>query len=365
MHMLTKPQAFYDESHKTTLSYQNTLYLSQVQRKVPTLYDSHTIVKQHDPLSVPDTEETLGLAEESRLKMLAKQNDPSLKDKKVNIAPIDYMALNILFEEIPQAPSELVIKMEIPRELPRISLVKDSFNKIRDHVNNFDNVITVRTKHLICQDVLNVIMHANVHSHNVLPVNNNSLEHDNFASELLKHENDCLMEMLISQDLGHTVVNCLAAMNNYKNMEKMEQARELRPLDSDLDSACKFVTRIQELLVYVSATCPSLKHVSDKLVGVTPINKTREVRSKQFSEASGSKPRNNTKKDRITQTSSSNKKKNKVEDDPMIAKSSLNNMNRVSKPVCNAYVKHSVLNENSKLICANCHECMFDAIHDR
>ncbi|GJS63119.1 hypothetical protein Tco_0020247 [Tanacetum coccineum] len=170
--------------------------------------------------------------------------------------------LNVLSK----APSELVIKKEIPRELPRISLVKDSFNKIRDHVNNFDNVITVRTK---------------------------------------------------------------------------------------------------ELLVYVSATCPSLKHVSDKLVGVTPINKTREVRSKQFSKASGSKPRNNTKKDRITQTSSSNKKKNKVEDDPMIAKSSLNNMNRVSKPVCNAYVKHSVLNANSKLICANCHECMFDAIHDR
>ncbi|GJR22543.1 retrovirus-related pol polyprotein from transposon TNT 1-94 [Tanacetum coccineum] len=75
-----------------------------------------------------------------------------------------------------------------------------------------------------------------------------------------------------------------------------------------------------------------------------------------------SSPRNNTKKDRITQTSSSNKKKNKVEDDPMIAKSSLNNMNRVSKPVCNAYVKHSVLNENSKLICANCYTCKFDAI---
>ncbi|GJX28623.1 retrovirus-related pol polyprotein from transposon TNT 1-94 [Tanacetum coccineum] len=181
---------------------------------------------------------------------------------------------------------------------------------LMDNLSSYD--LNVLSKHLICQDVLNVIMHANIHSHNVLPANNNSLEHDNFASELLKHENDCLMEMLISQDLGHTV----------------------------------------ELLVYVSATCPSLKHVSDKLVGVTPINKTREVRSKQFSEASGSKPRNNTKKDRITQTSSSNKKKNKVEDHPRIAKSSLNNMNRVSKPVCNANVKHSVLNANSKLICA-------------
>ncbi|GJY79838.1 retrovirus-related pol polyprotein from transposon TNT 1-94 [Tanacetum coccineum] len=80
--------------------------------------------------------------------------------------------------------------------------------------------------------------------------------------------------------------------------------------------------------------------------------------------ASGLKPRSNTKKDRITQTSSSNKKKNKVEDQPRIAKSSLNNVNRVSKTVCNENVKHSVLNANSNFICATCHECMFDAIHD-
>ncbi|GKC20123.1 hypothetical protein Tco_1022273, partial [Tanacetum coccineum] len=81
-------------------------------------------------------------------------------------------------------------------------------------------------------------------------------------------------------------------------------------------------------------------------------------------EASGSKPRSNTKKDRISQTSSSNKKTNKVEAQTRIAKSSLNNTNRVSKIVCNANVKHLVFNVNFELICATCHECMFDAIHD-
>ncbi|GKC02716.1 hypothetical protein Tco_0994326 [Tanacetum coccineum] len=81
-------------------------------------------------------------------------------------------------------------------------------------------------------------------------------------------------------------------------------------------------------------------------------------------EASGSKPRSNTKKNRISQTSSSNKKKNKVEDQHRIAKSRLNNLNCISKTVCNENVKHSVLNVNSELICATCHECMFDAIHD-
>ncbi|GKG60631.1 hypothetical protein Tco_0614193, partial [Tanacetum coccineum] len=40
--------------------------------------------------------ETLELAEESRLKMHAKQNDPIMQEKNVNIAPIDYVALNKL-----------------------------------------------------------------------------------------------------------------------------------------------------------------------------------------------------------------------------------------------------------------------------
>ncbi|GKF02079.1 hypothetical protein Tco_0029002, partial [Tanacetum coccineum] len=179
--------------------------------------------------------------------------------------------------------------------------------------------------------------------------------------------------------------------------EIVKQARELRPFDSDLDYACKFVTRIQELLVYVSATCPSSKHVSDKLVAVTPINRTRKVRFAESSdtlkdktqkqekphdkqttnnsvlpstgvscstEASGSQTKSKTKKNRITRTSRSNKKKNKVEDQPRIVKSSLNNVNHVSNTPCNANVKHYVLNANSELICATYNECMFDAIHD-
>ncbi|GJZ73969.1 hypothetical protein Tco_0638115 [Tanacetum coccineum] len=75
----------------------NVVY-KMAQRKVHALYDGHTIVKTHDALSITNTEETLELAEESRLQMLTKQNDPSLKEKKVSIALIDYVALNKLFE---------------------------------------------------------------------------------------------------------------------------------------------------------------------------------------------------------------------------------------------------------------------------
>ncbi|GJS77812.1 hypothetical protein Tco_0727693 [Tanacetum coccineum] len=79
--------------------------------------------------------------------------------------------------------------------------------------------------------------------------------------------------------------------------------------------------------------------------------------------ASGSKPLGTTKKNRTSRPTSSNKK-NKVEDHRRSVKSSFNRKNRVSKPVCNANVMHSVLNVNYELVCSTCNECMFDAIHD-
>ncbi|GJT65333.1 integrase, catalytic region, zinc finger, CCHC-type containing protein [Tanacetum coccineum] len=67
------------------------------------LNDRENYLMHHAQLSVIDTKETLELAEESRLKMHAKQNDPIMQEKKVNIAPIDYVALNKLSEHfVPQ-----------------------------------------------------------------------------------------------------------------------------------------------------------------------------------------------------------------------------------------------------------------------
>ncbi|GJS36160.1 hypothetical protein Tco_0534542 [Tanacetum coccineum] len=65
MHMWTKPQAFYDETYKTALGYQNPFYLRKAQRIKPTLYNGSVLVKPHDVISVFDSEETLILAEDS------------------------------------------------------------------------------------------------------------------------------------------------------------------------------------------------------------------------------------------------------------------------------------------------------------
>ncbi|GKA05241.1 hypothetical protein Tco_0684361 [Tanacetum coccineum] len=60
--------------------------------------------------------------------------------------------------------------------------------------------------------------------------------------------------------------------------EIVESDRALSPLDSNLDSACKYVQRIQEVLVDIRDTCPCLTRPSEKLVAVTPMNKDKKVR---------------------------------------------------------------------------------------
>ncbi|GJT77126.1 gag-pol polyprotein [Tanacetum coccineum] len=61
MHILTKPQVFYDNTHKQSLGYQNPFYLKKAQRIKPKLYDG-IVSKKYDVVSIDDFEETLLLA---------------------------------------------------------------------------------------------------------------------------------------------------------------------------------------------------------------------------------------------------------------------------------------------------------------
>ncbi|GJU45499.1 hypothetical protein Tco_1202765 [Tanacetum coccineum] len=74
VHMLTKPQFFYDNTTKQALGFQNPFYLQKAQQSKPKLYVGDIIV-QTNPIVIPDSEETLTLAEESRSKMLLKHKD--------------------------------------------------------------------------------------------------------------------------------------------------------------------------------------------------------------------------------------------------------------------------------------------------
>nr|GFB30630.1 hypothetical protein [Tanacetum cinerariifolium] len=69
VHMLTKPQFFYDYSTRQALGFQNPCYLKKAQQLEPKLYDGSVIQKTH-AIMIHDSDETLMLEDESRSKML-------------------------------------------------------------------------------------------------------------------------------------------------------------------------------------------------------------------------------------------------------------------------------------------------------
>ncbi|GKC33663.1 hypothetical protein Tco_1046047 [Tanacetum coccineum] len=86
MHMLSpKPDSFYHTEQKMALGYQNSFYLKQAQKKQQSLYNGKVLLEKHDPLIVYDSEETLQLAQESRVTDIA-QKDKKMKQNGQNRA---------------------------------------------------------------------------------------------------------------------------------------------------------------------------------------------------------------------------------------------------------------------------------------
>nr|GEY24393.1 retrovirus-related Pol polyprotein from transposon TNT 1-94 [Tanacetum cinerariifolium] len=169
IHMLTKPQFFYDHSTRQALGFQNSCYLKRAQQLKPKLYDG-SVIEKSDAIVIHDSEETLMLADESRSKMLQKQNEPLTFEKKVNTKPVDYAALNQLSNDfktrfVPQAKlsaeqafwsrysvqseepnlSSSTTIVEVSKELPKVSMMNSSLKKLKFHLASFDMVVKERT----------------------------------------------------------------------------------------------------------------------------------------------------------------------------------------------------------------------------
>ncbi|GKB99379.1 hypothetical protein Tco_0985516 [Tanacetum coccineum] len=139
------------------------------QRIKPTLYDGIVMSDKNVAMPVIDDEETLILEEKSRSKMSEKAKDPEIIDKNISHKPIDYEKLNRLSEDFGKRftlqqemdaeqvfwlrisnptskPSDASpVKIEAPKELPKVSLVNKSLKKLKVHLARFDNVAKIRT----------------------------------------------------------------------------------------------------------------------------------------------------------------------------------------------------------------------------
>ncbi|GJS44519.1 retrovirus-related pol polyprotein from transposon TNT 1-94 [Tanacetum coccineum] len=147
------------------------------QQLKPKLYDGN-VIKNTSAIVIPDFEETLLLAEESRSKMLLKQKDPMMLEKKVNTTPVDYAnSMNSPEPTLSSRPT----KVEVPKELPKVSMINTSLKKLKQDLVGFDVVVKERTtptaiteglwgferkerllEQVINKDIVNIIMNSSV-----------------------------------------------------------------------------------------------------------------------------------------------------------------------------------------------------------
>ncbi|GJY12797.1 retrovirus-related pol polyprotein from transposon TNT 1-94 [Tanacetum coccineum] len=175
--------------------------------------------------------------------------------------------------------------------------------------------------------------------------------------------------------------------------EIVEEARVVKPLRIiHFTYACQYTKLSQELLEYVIGTCPKSFNERDNKAPSTPVTRKKQVTFSDkpgtsssntqkhevhqkvqqtnipvipstgvndSTEASGSKPRSNTKKNRILPAKKENKKE--VEVHLRTNKSVWTKVNRVDSSISS---KRVVINLNSESVCKTCNKCLSSASHE-
>nr|GEU80991.1 hypothetical protein [Tanacetum cinerariifolium] len=355
VHMLTKPQFLYDHTTKQALSFQNPCYLKKAQQLEPKLYDG-SVIQKTNAIVIRDSEKTLMLEDKSRSKMLQKQKDPMMSEKKVNRKPVDYAALSQLSQDfetrfVPQTKlsaaqvfwSQDSKNSEEPNLSTRPTLVESKkepllqlllrahegfehtkacfrdeiipfVKALKDLFNSFDQFLIDELSEV--QNVFNQ-MKQSVEQHRV--------ETKRFQDKMKEflNENERLLEQAIRKD----IVNIVVTVNVNYTYEPVNEYERCVTLETEL----------QKDFIKKEVNLPT--------------------------SASGSQPPGNIKRDRIQKTQS-RAKKNKLEAYLRNVRTSFHNKKSVVNTKDIAFVPNLKLNVNSNLQCATCNGCLFSDNHD-
>nr|GEZ75444.1 hypothetical protein [Tanacetum cinerariifolium] len=332
----------------------------------------HTLFEHLKEKESLEQKETLMLKDESRFKMLQKQNDPIMSEKKVNTKPVDYAALNQLSKDfetrfVPQTKlsaeqafwsrysvqseepslSLSTTIVEVPKELPKVSIVNSRLKKFKFHLASFDVVVKERTTATtITEGTVTKLVAENEHLKQTYKQLYDSIKSSRIRSkeqcdDLIKQVNiksaknsdlnTSLQEKVLvittlketlSKLKGKAVVteaitlhpidpallkidvapsapklrNNRTAHTDYLRhtqeeiatlREIVESERLLNPLNTSLDYACKYTKHIQELLIILQQTCPCSTDLGTKLMAVTPKNNDKKIRLTEHIPSSG------------------------------------------------------------------------------
>nr|GEX36365.1 hypothetical protein [Tanacetum cinerariifolium] len=192
----------------------------------PKLYDG-SVIQKTNAIVIRDSEKTLMLEDESRSKMLQKQKDPMMSEKKVNTKPVDYAALKSTFirfvpqtelsaeqafwsqnsgnSEEPNLSTRTTI-VEVPKELSKVSMVNSSLKKLKFHLSRFDVDLFNSFDQFLIDELTEV---QNVFNQMEQAVEQHCVEKNKFQDNMkdVLKENKRLLEQAISTYIVNIAVN--------------------------------------------------------------------------------------------------------------------------------------------------------------
>nr|GEY03445.1 retrovirus-related Pol polyprotein from transposon TNT 1-94 [Tanacetum cinerariifolium] len=206
------------EVHNQDNVYNNVLY--QDVQETSTSEQSNILNQSETEI----TKETLMLAEESRFKMIQKQNEPIMFEKKAELsAKQAFWSWYSVQPKEPNLSSSTTI-VEVPKELPKVSMVNSSLKKLKFHLASFDMVVKERTIATAITDG-KVVVNEAVSLHSIDP-------------ELLKIDVAPLAPKLRNNRTAHTDYLRHTQEERATLREIVESERLLNPINTSLDYAC-------------------------------------------------------------------------------------------------------------------------------
>nr|GFA90237.1 integrase, catalytic region, zinc finger, CCHC-type, peptidase aspartic, catalytic [Tanacetum cinerariifolium] len=267
--------------------------------------------------------------------------------------------------------------VEVPKELPKVSMVNSCLKRLIFHLASFDMVVKERTttnaitegtwgsntlKLAFAKDTVILKMKEKLNSLNG-DVKDGNVKRDVEEIETLNIELDHKVTKLAAKN-EHLKQTYKQLYDSIKSSlrEIVKNERLLNPLNTSLDYALNNNKKIRFIEHIPSSGNTPIKIASStNLVSNKPVISSTGVNL--LTSASGSQPQGNTKKDRIHQTQS-RAKKNKLEDHSRNVRPILHNKKCIVNTKAVSSVPNSKLNANSDLKCDTCNGCLFSDNHD-
>ncbi|GJZ60508.1 retrovirus-related pol polyprotein from transposon TNT 1-94 [Tanacetum coccineum] len=302
-----------------------------IRESKPKLYDGNTILKM-DTIVVPDSDETLMLCEESRLKMILKEQDPmvaveqhrlesrtfevkinqvlnenesylelktELLNKKDFVDKETYDKLCKSFTTLEkhcltlEADSQLnqenfqlensVLNQNAPSftqlfelsELRAQSQAKDTvIVKLKEQIKSLNgNVIDSTEQGLVIAALKNELRKLKGKA-----VDKEAIETHSVDPNVSKDNMEPITPKLLNKRTAHSTYIKHTQEEALVLRDIVEHVKANYPQDSLLESAFRYTKVIQDLLSHISRSCPSINNFGPQLIEVTPRKKDKKVR---------------------------------------------------------------------------------------